>query len=464
MGNRLVSRRQLLRGLGTVVGAGVLAACGATPTPQVIKETVIVEKESTVLVQATAAQATAIEWWPGWPDAFMVAIAKKFEEANPDIKVNVVSNYPEMQAVLAAVAAGTPPDIIADMPYMELIARGVVLPLDERINTSTEVSLSDGDIRKELWEVFAWQGQHYGIPSVDTAGREGMGFNLDVIEQAGLDATSLPQTWEEVFAWHEKITQYDDAGNLTMLGMAVMAERTDACAYGDPWMWPHMWGFKYIEGNTYNIDRTETIEFLNVIKQFSDSVGVEKIDGLSQAMAGISRGAFGIGKQGMQITYPSGPVGVFQSNPTQHYAFTYVPVPTSRKGTKIQTAGGHAGIIMKDSKSPDAAFKLASYLTLKEACDILYESIGWIGVRKSWQAQVDLSRYPEDVAKNVMFFQRSLDEADEVWYNQDPIEGITGTEWGKAFQGVMQGTLTPEEAATQMQANLQKELQNVLGG
>jgi ABC-type glycerol-3-phosphate transport system substrate-binding protein len=463
MGSRPVCRRHVLLGLGSAAGVAVLAACGATPTPQVVKETVIVEKESTVVVQATSAAPTALEWWPGWPDAFMVAIAKKFEEANPDIRVNVVSNYPEMQAVLAAVAAGTPPDIIADVPYMELIARGVILPLDERINTSSEVSLTDGDIRKELWEVFAWQGEHYGIPSVDTAGREGIGYNLDVVEAAGLSSSALPETWDDVFAWHEQITKFDDAGNLTILGMAVMAERTDACAYGDPWMWPHMWGFKYVENNTYSIDRPETIEFLKVIKEFSDSVGVEKIDGLSQAMAGISRGAFGIGKQGMQITYPSGPAGVHQSNPMQRYKFTYVPMPASRKGKKIQTAGGHAGIIMKDAKSPDAAFKLAAYLTSKEACDILYASIGWIGVRKSWQAQVDLSQYPEDVAQNIMFFQKSLDEADEVWYNQDPVEGITGTEWGKAFQGVMQGTLTPEEAAAQMQANLQKELNNVLG-
>ena len=482
-------RRVLVQGAMVATGVGaaaLLGACGATPTPQVIekevtkivegtpqvvKETVIVEKQSTVevvkevtvQVQASAPAVTTIEWWPGWPEAAMVAIAKRFEEKNPDIKVNVVSNYPEMQAVLAAVAAGKPPDILADVPYMELIARGVILPLAERINTSTEVSLTDGDIRKELWEVFAWQGKHYGIPSVDTAGREGMGFNLNVIGEAGLDANNLPTTWEDVFEWHQKITKYDSAGNLSIIGMAVMAERTPACSYGDPWMWPHMWGFKYIENNKYSIDRPETVEFLNVIKQFADSVGVEKLDGLSQAMQGISRGAFGIGKQGMQITYPSGPAGVWQSNPTQKYKFTYVPVPASRKGKKIQTAGGHAGMIMKDSKNPDPSFKLAVYLTQKEACDILFEAIGWIGVRKSWQAQVDMSRYPSDVAENIMFFQKSLDEADEVWYNNDPIESITETEWGKAYQGVMYGKMTAKEAAATMEANLTKELQKVLG-
>ena len=478
-----VTRREMLKGLAGIsvgaLGASVLAACGATPTPQVIEKVVtsVVEKEVTKIVAGTpqvvketvvvekpieAAQPTEIEWWPGWPGPYMLAIAKLFEDKNPDIKLKVVSNYPEMQAVLAAVASGTPPDIIADVPYTELIVRDTLLPLDDMINTSTEVSLTDGDIPTQLWEAFAWEGKHYGVPSVDTAGREGMGFNLNLIEEAGLDSTNLPTTWEDVLAWHEKITKLDSAGNIEVIGMAPMAERTPACSYGDPWMWPQMWGFHYIKELKYDIDRPETVEFLKVIKAFYDTVGVEKVQSLQSALEGITRGAFGVGKQAMQITYPSGPAAVWQVNPTHNYKFTYVPVPASRKGVTMQTAAGHAGVVMKGSKAPEAAFKLAVFLTQKEACDVLLDQVGWVGPRKSWQATMDLGKYPDLVQANILFFTNSLTEAKETWVDIDPIDGICESEWNKAWQGVVYGDLTPEQAAQQMQANMTAELENVL--
>ncbi len=457
-----LTRRSFLRMAGLATAAGTLAACGPAPTPQVLKETVIVKEKETVVAPA-GAEPVEIEWWPGWPGPYMLAIAKVFEDKNPDIKVKVVSNYPEMQAVLAAVAGGTPMDLIADVPYMELIARGTCQPIDDYLATSTEITIGDGDIRKELWEVFAWEGKHYGVPSVDTAGREGMGFNVTLVEQAGLDPNSLPTTWEDVFQWHQKLTKVDSAGNLEIIGMAPMAERTDACAYGDPWMWPHMWGFAYITKDLkYEIDRPETVEFLKVIKQFTDSVGVDKVMGLSNAMQNFDHGAFGVGKQAMQITYPSGPGGVYKINPTQKYAWTYVPVPAKRKGKKVQTAGGHAALLMKDAKHHEQSFKLSVFLAGKEACDILFDQVGWLGPRKSWQQSVDMSRYPEDVQKSIKFYTASLAEADEVWWNTDPIEGITSTEWQKDFQAVMYGKMAPEEAAKAMQETLTAELAKAL--
>lgn len=460
MEQKKLNRRDFLR-MAALATAGTLAAQCAPIVPQVVE----VEKEVVVEKEVTP-EVTTLEWWPGWPGPYMVAIAKLFEDQNPGIKVKAVSIYPDMAGVLAAIAAGTPPDMIADVPYLELIVRDVILPLDDMIATSQVVSIDDGDIRKEHWEVFSWEGQYYGVPAVDTAGRQGMGFNLTVIENAGLDPENLPQTWEDVFEWHKTITTYDDAGNLDILGMNPMAERTDATSYGDPWMWPQMWGFHYFnpDEKRFEIDRPETIEFLNVIKEFADDVGVEKMDAISQALQGIARDAFGIGRSAMRITYPSGPAAVWQVNPTQKYKFTWVPVPASRAGVTMQTLSGHANIIMKDSKSAEASFKLAEFMTQKDACDVLFSQVGWLGPRKSWQESVDMGKYPADVQENIKFFTTSLDDADEVWFDKDPIEGITQTEWNSAWQGVIFGELTPEEAAKNMQDKLTQELQNALGG
>jgi ABC-type glycerol-3-phosphate transport system substrate-binding protein len=200
MEQKRLNRRDFLR-MAALATAGTLAAQCVPVAPQVVE----VEKEVVVEKEVTPEVAT-LEWWPGWPGPYMVAIAKLFEDQNSGIKVKAVSIYPDMAGVLAAIAAGTPPDMIADVPYLELIVRDVVLPLDDMIATSQVVSIDDGDIRKDHWEVFSWDGKYYGIPAVDTAGRQGMGFNLNVIENAGLDPENLPQTWEDVFEWHKTIT------------------------------------------------------------------------------------------------------------------------------------------------------------------------------------------------------------------------------------------------------------------
>jgi ABC-type glycerol-3-phosphate transport system substrate-binding protein len=456
-----LNRREFLRVAGLTSAGLLAAACVAMPPPAAETTT-----GDTGAAQAPAGDRPTVEWWPGWPDPVMEEIGKIFQESHPEITLKTVSIYPDMAGTLAAIAGGTPPDIISDVPYLELIVRDVILPLDDMIAASTIVAIDDGDIRQDHWEVFAWEGQHYGVPAVDTGGRQGMGYNLNVLEAAGLDPQALPTTWEEVFAWHQQITTYDQAGNLDVLGMNPMAERTDATSYGDPWMWPEMWGFHYFNEETkqFEIDREETVAFLNVIKQFFDDVGAEKMEGMTKANEGIPRGPFGNGKAAMRITYPSGPAGVWQANPEQHYKFTWVPMPSNRSDVTMQTLSGHAYIILKDAKQPQAAFQLAEFMTEKQACDLLFDAIGWLGPRKSWQAQVDMGKYPPEVQENIKFFYTSLDEADELWFEKDPVEGITSTEWNSAWQGVVYGQFTPEEAAANMQAKLTEELAAVVGG
>lgn len=458
MEERILGRRDFLKIGATVAAAGVLAACAPEVVEKVVKETVIVEK----IVKEAALERVEIEWWPGWPGPYMLAIAKLFEDANPGIKLKVVSMYPEKQAVLAAVAADTVPALIADVPYMELIVRDVFLAIDDRLAQIPEIGPKGGDIRDELWNVFQWEGKIFGVPSVDTAGRQGMGINTRMAEEAGLDWTKPPRSWDDAFAWHQAMTSYDDVGNLVTLGFDPMAERTNACTDGDPFMWPHMWGYKYIDNNVFDIDRAESVEFFEVIRRFAQDVGVEKISGLNTAFAGTSRGPFGQGKVGMRITYPSGPKGVYTVNPKDKYVFTWVPMPANRAHITMQTAGGHAGMIMKTTKYADEAFTLAVFLTGNEACDILFRDIGWIGPRRSWQEQMDQERFPEHVMDSINWFTSSMDNADEVWWNTDPIEGITANEWTRAFQAVQHGDITPAEAAKQMHDNLTEEITKMM--
>ena len=102
------------------------------------------------------------------------------------------------------------------------------------------------------------------------------------------------------------------------------------------------------------------------------------------------------------------------------------------------------------------------HLTGNQACDILFKDVGWIGPRKSWQQQMNQTAFPEHVMDSINWFTGSMDNADEVWWNTDPIEGITGDEWRRVFQAVQFGDMTPAQGAKELQEKLQAEIDQMM--
>lgn len=386
-------------------------------------------------------------------------------KANPQIKVQPGLFYPSGEKLLSALAANNAPDLVSDIDYYNFIDRGLVLPVDDFVKASTQISFTDGDIRTSNWDAFKWKGKYYGVPAVDTAGREALGFNVDLVQQAGLDPNKPPQTWDEVIVWHQKLTKFDSAGNLQTLGIDPLFSRANATSYGDPWLWPAMWGFHYIDLKNwkYDINRPETVDFQSTILKLYDIAGVEKIAGLSNAMKNQSYGAYGAGKQAMAITYPGGPAVAHRMNPKQTYKYTWVPMPAKRQGVTIQTAAGHAQVIMKATKQAEAAFKLAVFMTEKQACDILFQDVGWVGPRASWQKAMDLSSFPQFVQDGIKFFTTSLDKAKEVWTAEmDPEDAYLSDTWHQLNDQMNHHSIKPQAAAATLQTKMSSELQSQL--
>lgn len=127
--------------------------------------------------------------------------------------------------------------------------------------------------------------------------------NVDLAKQAGLDSTKLPETWDDVLLWHQKLTKIDASGNVLSLGLDPLFSRPSAASGGDPWMWPSMWGFHYFDVNTmkYDIDRSETADFYTMIQKIDDVAGVDKKAAFLKPFSN-KYGAFGAGKQAMDLS------------------------------------------------------------------------------------------------------------------------------------------------------------------
>jgi len=227
-----------------------------------------------------------LNWWPGWPGTYMRDVANAFMKDNPTIKVEPVLFYRGQHQAHRRCRCGHPVRMLCRISAITTSSSGVRCCRSTTCSKAEKISTTDGDIRAANWNAFHWQGKYYGVPAVDTAGRGAFGYNVDLVQAVGLDPNQPPQTWDDVYLWHQKLTKKDAAGNLLQLGMDPLFSRANATSDGDTWLWPEMWGFHYFDVNTlkYDIDRAETIDFYTTITEVLRSLGPRQAGCLSEGL------------------------------------------------------------------------------------------------------------------------------------------------------------------------------------
>ncbi len=452
------SRRSLLTASGTLGAAAALASCAGAATPASTPAPAA-ETAAPAAPAAASAQPVTIQWWTGWSSDTLGAVAAAYSEEVPEVTVEWLGNS-EQEKLLTAVAGGTPPDAATLGAYPELFSRGIAMPLTEWINGSQ--AFQPEDIFEASWNGARVEGEVYGLPAVEGFVRFGLCYNVGKVEEAGLDPDAPPHTWDEVYQWHETITKFDDAGNVTMVGLDPMDAMGGSIGFGDPFMWPISMGFDYYDqdNRAFNFDNEMMVESFYIIKRFYDLVGTEKMQSFRQSY-GTWTGpgaSFTSGVQAMQINGYWTPGAMTHDAPDDTFAYSWLPVPSARSAVKVQSMGGHYLFVPTGSPQPEAAFRFGEFLMSKTACDMIYDGLGWLPATKSYLETVDTSKYP-----GLDWFVASALEADELTeVEMDPITGITGTQFWDAVDAINFGDKTPEEAAAQIQATLTDELAKAL--
>ncbi len=192
----------------------VLAACGATPEPERIVETVVVEQtvqtevEKEVVVTATpvpveagadTGQVFILGAFRGQEETDFLPVIEAFEAQNPDIDV-VYSGTGEFETLIAVrVAAGDPPDVSA-FPQPGAVAKfareGELVPLwDEAL------AVYDANFQPAWKELSSVDGTPYGMfHRVNAKGW--IWYNKPAWEDAGWQ---VPTTWDELMALQEEM-------------------------------------------------------------------------------------------------------------------------------------------------------------------------------------------------------------------------------------------------------------------
>jgi len=272
---RRLDRRTFLRSAAMLGGATVLAACGATPTPQVvekvitqvvketsvvevtkvvagtpevIKETVVVEKQVTAAPAPQQPVTIRHGWWiPGdmeWAKV-MDRVAKKFMENNPDIKVQIESSgwSDYWQRVQVQMAGGEGMDVMwmSGAYFANLMGKKGILeltPYVQRDNFDYSLYITQDD--------FFPDGKTWTMPYTGWGGQL-ITYNMNAFDEAGVAYPTNEWTWDDWAAAAQTLTKRT-GDKVSQWGMWIQT----GAEYG----WLHY--MRAQGGNWINSDHTKT--------------------------------------------------------------------------------------------------------------------------------------------------------------------------------------------------------------
>lgn len=188
-----LSRRRFLHLTG-LAGAGLLAGGCGSP-----RGAAAAAQVAEITQAAYDGPPVTLNFWNGFTGGdgpVFLELLARFNGEHPNIRVemNTVRWREYYQTVPSAVSAGSGPDI--GIMHLDQIgtsaARGVITPLDD---VAEVLGLDEAEFTPNVWQAGVYQDRRYGIP-LDVHPL-GMYYNRTLMEQAGLDPDSPPQTLQE---------------------------------------------------------------------------------------------------------------------------------------------------------------------------------------------------------------------------------------------------------------------------
>jgi len=391
---RLTRRHFLAIGGGSLAGAAVLAACGATPTPQVVekvvtqvvKETQVVEKEVTKVVAGTpeVVKETVVVEKPvevtptlgpkvtitahftfsptykprieGWTEAF--------KQRYPNIDVNLIFEpWGEWQTKeLTLAAAGQTTELMAvHIARAQVLAQqGAILPLDDWIAADPDFDLAD--YYPASLVMFTWQKKLYGFPWDWGSGI--LGYNKDMFDAAGVAYPTEQWTFDDMLAAAQKLTN---------------PAKGEWGFYGLPSAWDGPakigpWGADWVneEETQCTVDTQQAIDALTWWADLRLKHKVHPMPADEQVLTALGVQMLATGKIAMVWSHPwdAGEVKVQSKSKWDVAPWPKGPV------TRISDGAGSGYAIGRDTKHKEEAWLYLRWFASKEGQKFLWGDTG----------------------------------------------------------------------------------------
>lgn len=321
--------------------------------------------------------------WPNEPkNTYFAELVERFEEDNPDIKINVESVLNDAYKDKVKVVAGSSdaPDVMFSWSgsFLEELVKGdAVMDLGPWLEENTE--FRDSFYASQL-KPFAVDGAQYGLP----IGMHSKLFfyNKDVFDELGLEA---PTTWDEFI---DVLEELKDAGHTPI-------------EYGaqDQWTIAHYVGTlnqRMLDPEVFAADQDPAKGeftdpgYVEALERFQELAGYMNED-MAAVTHEIARNAWIAGEAPIMYMQSS-EVGYFGDAQFEYATFN-MPSVEGGKGDPGQLTGAPEGfVISKNTEHPEEAQRFVEYM-LSESNGIAYSEE--TGELSAVQGAVDAADVPE---------------------------------------------------------------------
>jgi multiple sugar transport system substrate-binding protein len=292
---------------------------------------------------------TEVVFWQAWPAGTVAPIVSRFETENPGVHVSVVTLSPASlgDSITGALAAGHPPDLceIGSAAMPGYLAAG----------TLSDWSAGVADLRDSLrgWPMCMVGDAIYGLPW--QLGTRALFYNRTLFARAGLSASRVPQTWEQLDA---------AAARIQRLGHGVHGFGVPAPGAGNlfagfmPFAWGNGGELLSAGSDSSRFDSPENVKALEFYQRLRRSAFVGTQDSLERE--------FAAGRLGLLLSGTAFLAALPKPSPALDFGVALVPRPAAGRGENASIASGSVLVSFNASKRKEIALRLARFLARPE--------------------------------------------------------------------------------------------------
>jgi multiple sugar transport system substrate-binding protein len=393
-------------------------------------------------------------WTAEWKDV-VDRIVVRFNESQDVYEVlplSVPMNAANSKFLLA-VAGGDPPDVMAQWnPVIPKWAEsGLLVRLDE-LMTAPEWEDFQQTAYPAVKKIGIYQGHLYGV----TTGLNAFAAYCRVadLRAAGLDPAEFPDTLEGLYAWGDKLNQFDARGNLTRLGFFPLAFYYLVPGFGK--------GFCDWDTGEVLINTADNLRALEFLVEQRRRLG---FDNVIRFQAGL---ALGIGDAAWPFITGAHAIamdGQWRVEQIGKYAprleYITAPIPPPEGGNKdFGFVNGNFMIIPVGAKCVPGAWEFIKFWSGIENPDRAAEFYtwgGWLPLNPAIAEAPIYRKYVEDHPQFQTFLDLmpsdNMQPLPQVPYQVYLFDRIIRTD-----DSAMRGTLTPKEALDRLEKEVADEV------
>jgi multiple sugar transport system substrate-binding protein len=343
------------------------------------------------------ASGAVTEWGFGIQETNPLARARvlAFQEAYPDVELEIVETFDQEQ-LLTAAASETLPDVIwlGRFETASWASRGVLQPLDEHVERDGYDTSMFYD-----WalEEASYDGQLFGIPG--GADVRALFVNLDHLEEAGVDPNLDTSDWDSLSA----------AGEQLVLRDGDVVERwgfDHKLQAGYIWLWGQGNGGSFIneDGTEVTFDDEKVVEALQWgVDAYEAQGGYQDYQAISSTWQGDEQ--FARGEVSMAM-YEQWMLSAAVATISPDMNFTILPIRergSGADGPMVTFSGGNAWYITSGAQNVDAAWEFIKYLHTVDTWMVGARA------RKAYQQEQGAVYFPS-LSGNKIADQRQIEE------------------------------------------------------